>query len=110
MRARCPSRRCCGPEASLPGRPEPSIRRGLEDAPDEHGVFRGDREEYIAWVILLVRGRFAVPQHVFGQTRTRLDGDDEEKHAGTGFMAGSMDREGRSYVREPLLEDRALAL
>lgn len=47
-----------------------------EDGQDDHGVFDGDREEFIAWVIPLVRKRFAVLQHVLGQTHTELDGDD----------------------------------
>ncbi|WP_166874432.1 nuclear transport factor 2 family protein [Salinibacterium sp. ZJ450] len=136
-----------------------------EDAQDEHGVFRGDREEYVAWVIPVVRERFAVLQHVLGQTHAEIDGDfayaetyfvqhslrpdgvtyaspgryidrlerrngewrilerqtlmsffyatataDTEKQAAAGFPVGCMDREDASYVRGPLLQERAPVL
>jgi ketosteroid isomerase-like protein len=67
-----------------------------EDAQDDHGVFRGDREEYIAWVIPVVRERFAALQHVLGQTHTELDGD--LAYTETYFVQHSLTHGGTAYA------------
>jgi hypothetical protein len=46
-----------------------------QDAHDDHGVFRGERDEDIEWVIPVVRERFVQLQHVLGQTYTEFAGD-----------------------------------
>jgi SnoaL-like domain len=63
-----------------------------EDGQDDHGVFQGDREEFIAWVIPQVRERFDVLQHVLGQTHTELDGDDA--YSETYFVQHSLRHDG----------------
>ncbi|MGO4689644.1 nuclear transport factor 2 family protein [Glaciibacter sp. 2TAF33] len=67
-----------------------------EDAQDDHGAFRGDREEYIDWVIPVVRERFAALQHVLGQTYTELDGD--TAHSETYFLQHSLRHDGKAYA------------
>lgn len=75
-----------------------------EDARDEHGVFEGDREEYIAWVIPVVRERFAVLQHVLGQTYTELHGD--FAYAETYFVQHSLRPDGVTYASPGRYIDR----
>ena len=75
-----------------------------EDGYDEHGVFSGDREEYIAWVIPVVRERFAALQHVLGQTYTELDGD--FAHTETYFVQHSLRPDGVTYASPGRYIDR----
>lgn len=66
-----------------------------EDAQDDHGVFRGDREAYIDWVIPVLRERFARIQHVLGQTYIELDGD--TAHSETYFVQHALRPDGVAY-------------
>lgn len=75
-----------------------------EDGYDEHGSFEGDREAYIAWVIPLVRERFAVLQHVLGQTYTELHGD--FAHTETYFVQHSLRPDGVAYASPGRYIDR----
>jgi hypothetical protein len=75
-----------------------------EDGRDEHGVFVGDREEYIAWVIPVVRERFAALQHVLGQTYTELDGDFAS--AETYFVQHSLRPDGVTFASPGRYIDR----
>jgi ketosteroid isomerase-like protein len=75
-----------------------------EDAIDYHGVFSGDREEYIEWVIPVVRERFASLQHVLGQTCTELDGD--VAHSETYFVQHSLRHDGVTYASPGRYIDR----
>ena len=75
-----------------------------DDGYDEHGVFSGDREEYIAWVIPVVRERFAALQHVLGQTYTELDGD--FAHSETYFVQHSLRPDGVTYASPGRYIDR----
>src|SRR5437016_1639900 len=63
-----------------------------EDAQDDHGVFRGSREEYIDWVLPVLRERFTQIQHVLGQTYTELDGD--TAHSETYFVQHALRPDG----------------
>jgi len=87
-------------------RTDPDILRSVywEDARDEHGVFRGDREEYIAWVMPTVRERFAALQHVLGQTHAELDGD--FAYAETYFVQHSLRPDGVTYASPGRYIDR----
>jgi hypothetical protein len=66
-----------------------------EDAHDDHGAFRGNREEYIAWVMPVVRERFSQLQHVLGQTYIELDGD--TAHSETYFVQHALRPDGVAY-------------
>jgi len=65
------------------------------DAVDDHGAFRGTREEYVAWVIPVVRERFAALQHTLWQSHIELDGD--LARCETYFVQGSLRHDGNSY-------------
>ena len=75
-----------------------------EDARDAHGVFTGDREEYIAWVIPVVRERFAFLQHILGQTYTELEGD--FAYTETYFVQHSLRHDGVTYASPGRYIDR----
>ena len=79
-------------------RADPDILRTVywEDGYDQHGVFSGDREEYIAWVMPVVRERFTALQHVLGQTYTELDGDFASSE--TYFVQHSLRPDGAAYA------------
>lgn len=66
-----------------------------EDAFDDHGKFRGTREEYVDWVIPVVRERFAGLQHTLGQSQIELDGD--FARCETYFVQRSLRHDGDSY-------------
>lgn len=87
-------------------RADPDILRTVywEDAQDDHGVFRGDREEYIAWVMPVVRERFAALQHVLGQTYTELHGD--FAYTETYFVQHSLRPDGAAYASPGRYIDR----
>jgi ketosteroid isomerase-like protein len=65
------------------------------EAVDEHGTFRGTREEYVDWVIPVVRERFAALQHTLGQSHIELDGD--LARCETYFVQRSLRPDGNSY-------------
>jgi hypothetical protein len=75
-----------------------------EDGQDDHGAFRGDREEYIAWVMPVVGERFAALQHVLGQTYTELDGD--YAYTETYFVQHSLRPDGGAYASPGRYIDR----
>jgi ketosteroid isomerase-like protein len=87
-------------------RADPDILRSVywEDATDDHGVFRGDREAYIAWVMPVLHERFAHVQHVLGQTYIELDGD--TAHSETYFVQHSLRPDGRAYASPGRYVDR----
>lgn len=87
-------------------RADPEILRTVywEDGQDDHGVFQGDREEYIAWVMPTVRERFVALQHVLGQTSTELDG--EFAYAETYFVQHSLRPDGVAYASPGRYIDR----
>lgn len=75
-----------------------------EDGYDDHGAFSGNREEYIAWVIPVVRERFSAVQHVLGQTYTELDGD--FAYTETYFVQHSLRPDGLTYASPGRYIDR----
>lgn len=87
-------------------RADPEILRTVywEDARDDHGVFTGDREEYIAWVMPVVRERFTALQHVLGQTYTELHG--ETAYTETYFVQHSLRPDGVAYASPGRYIDR----
>jgi SnoaL-like domain len=87
-------------------RADPDILRSVywEDAHDDHGVFRGDREQYIHWVMPVVRERFSQLQHVLGQTYIELDGD--TAHSETYFVQHSLRPDGVAYASPGRYVDR----
>lgn len=66
-----------------------------EDAVDDHGAFRGGREEYVEWVIPVVRERFAALQHVLGQSHIELEG--AAARSETYFVQHSLRHDGMTY-------------
>jgi hypothetical protein len=87
-------------------RADPDILRTVywEDGQDDHGVFRGGREDYVAWVMPVVRERFAALQHVLGQTYTELDGD--FAFTETYFVQHSLTPDGIAYASPGRYIDR----
>jgi hypothetical protein len=87
-------------------RMDPDILRSVywEDAQDDHGVFRGDREEYIAWVMPVLQQRFVQIQHVLGQIYVELDG--ETAHSETYFVQHALRPDGVAYASPGRYVDR----
>jgi hypothetical protein len=45
------------------------------DGIDDHGVFKGTRDEFVTWVIPVLRQSIAISQHFLGNMLIRIDGN-----------------------------------